>query len=167
MGMELAPEIRRKMAEFSTIILRANRRLNLTRLVKPREMAVKHFLDSLSILLLDLPKKAACLDLGTGAGFPGLPLALVKDEWPGIWWIHCASGSFFSKGRWTTWALLTFNAVMPGRKRWAAKAASGKNMIWWSVGRWHLYRSFWSLAALLLLWAVNLLPIKGRKAARN
>lgn len=81
MGLDLATEDKGKMAQFSAIILEVNRTLNLTRLVEPKDMAVKHFLDSLSILRLELPPKLNCLDLGTGPGFPGVPLAIVQKQW--------------------------------------------------------------------------------------
>ncbi len=60
-----------------------NQRLNLTRIVEPDEIAVKHFLDSLSLAPL-LPVAAgplAVIDVGSGAGFPGLPL---KIALPGL-----------------------------------------------------------------------------------
>jgi len=60
-----------------------NERVNLTSVTDPEEVQVKHFLDSLSCLqVLDtLPADAKCIDIGAGAGFPGLPLKIVR---PGI-----------------------------------------------------------------------------------
>jgi len=59
-----------------SLVLDANRELNLTRIVEPREMAVKNFLDSLSILMLELACPAALLGLGYWRGLswraPGL-----------------------------------------------------------------------------------------------
>jgi 16S rRNA (guanine527-N7)-methyltransferase len=59
-----------------------NEKINLTRIVEPEEIAVKHFLDSLSIypLLSGFPPKFSLIDVGTGAGFPGLPLKIVLPD---------------------------------------------------------------------------------------
>jgi 16S rRNA (guanine527-N7)-methyltransferase len=59
-----------------------NQRFNLTRITEPSEVAVKHFLDSLSVFpaLSDLPPNFSLIDVGTGAGFPGVPLKIVLPE---------------------------------------------------------------------------------------
>ncbi len=75
------------MGDVSTLthlahtIIETNRTLNLTRLVEPREMAIKNVLDSLGVLRLKWPQELHVLDLGTGAGFPGVPLAICRPKW--------------------------------------------------------------------------------------
>ena len=66
-------------ARHLELILEANRHFNLTRIVNPREAAIKHVLDSvLPWHLFEGVKHIA--DAGSGAGFPGIPLALVMPE---------------------------------------------------------------------------------------
>lgn len=56
-------------------------RMNLTRLVSPRDIAVKHFLDSLALLTVQAPPpNARLLDVGTGAGLPGLALKIARPD---------------------------------------------------------------------------------------
>lgn len=59
-------------------LLRWNEQVNLTRIVEPEEIATKHFLDSLSVwvALQRLPGAERIIDVGSGAGFPGLPLKI-------------------------------------------------------------------------------------------
>src|ERR1041385_9153622 len=66
-------------AKHLALIVEANRHFNLTRLVTPREAAIKHVLDSVMPWRLFLGARHV-LDAGTGAGFPGIPLALVLPE---------------------------------------------------------------------------------------
>ncbi|RMF02921.1 MAG: 16S rRNA (guanine(527)-N(7))-methyltransferase RsmG [Chloroflexi bacterium] len=63
---------------YARQLIEWNRRVNLTRIVDPTEIATKHFLDSLSVAaaLPNLPPGAALVDVGSGAGFPGLPLKI-------------------------------------------------------------------------------------------
>jgi 16S rRNA (guanine527-N7)-methyltransferase len=61
-------------------LVKWNRKINLTAIRTEREIVVKHFLDSLSVFPL-LSGVSALLDIGSGAGFPGIPLGLVK---PGL-----------------------------------------------------------------------------------
>ena len=61
------------------LIVEANKVLNLTRITNPREAAIKHVLDSVMPWRLFLGARHV-LDAGTGAGFPGIPLALVLPE---------------------------------------------------------------------------------------
>ncbi|MBI5190526.1 MAG: 16S rRNA (guanine(527)-N(7))-methyltransferase RsmG [Nitrospirae bacterium] len=62
-------------------LLKWNRRINLTAITSPREVVIKHFLDSLSICRLIPEGPARAVDIGTGAGFPGLPLKIAR---PGL-----------------------------------------------------------------------------------
>jgi len=56
-----------------------NRRINLTAIESPREIILKHFIDSIIISkFVDL--KGSLADIGSGAGFPGIPLKIVKEE---------------------------------------------------------------------------------------
>lgn len=64
-------------ARHLALVLEANRRLNLTSLTTPLDLAVKHVLDSLQASKL-LDDTDEILDLGSGAGFPGVPLAALK-----------------------------------------------------------------------------------------
>jgi 16S rRNA (guanine527-N7)-methyltransferase len=66
----------RKGAEHLALIAETNRYFNLTRIVSPREAAIKHVLDSVLPWRL-FAGAGHVLDAGTGAGFPGIPLALV------------------------------------------------------------------------------------------
>ena len=56
-------------------------RMNLTRLVSPQDIAVKHFLDSLALLTVLTPAQGArVIDVGTGAGLPGLALKIARPD---------------------------------------------------------------------------------------
>lgn len=58
-----------------------NTRMNLTAITNPEEVQIKHFLDSLSILSIYDKPHTRLLDIGSGAGFPGLPLKIVRPDW--------------------------------------------------------------------------------------
>lgn len=66
-------------ARHLALIVEANLHLNLTRITSPREAAIKHVLDSVMPWRL-FEGARHVLDAGTGAGFPGIPLALVLPE---------------------------------------------------------------------------------------
>ncbi len=61
-------------------LLRWNERVNLTAIVDPLEVLEKHLLDSLGVVPSLAVSARRLLDVGTGAGFPGLPMALVRPE---------------------------------------------------------------------------------------
>ena len=58
-----------------------NTRMNLTAITGPEEVLIKHFLDSLSVLTVYDHPRTRLLDIGSGAGFPGLPLKIVRPQW--------------------------------------------------------------------------------------
>lgn len=58
-----------------------NRAINLTRITNPREIVVKHFIDSITALAtIPFPHQSQLIDVGTGAGFPGVPLKIVRSD---------------------------------------------------------------------------------------
>jgi 16S rRNA (guanine527-N7)-methyltransferase len=70
------------MARYAERLLTFNEHTNLTRITDPCEIAVKHFVDSLTVLraLPELPLNATFADVGTGAGFPGVALKIVRPD---------------------------------------------------------------------------------------
>ncbi len=82
-GLELTLEQAEQLDRFGDLLLEWNQRMNLTAITQPEEVAVKHFLDSALLLAHcgGLPERLSLIDVGTGAGFPGLVLAVLKPEW--------------------------------------------------------------------------------------
>ena len=80
-------EHRDKLNRFSELLIAENQKYNLTRIDSPEQIKVRHFLDSLAGLsVLDemsqkTRKPLKILDIGSGAGFPGLVLAVVRPHW--------------------------------------------------------------------------------------
>lgn len=78
--LELTPEIQEKLCQFGQAVVRQNEVMNLTAITAPDQVAKLHLLDSLSILkCVDLAGKKL-IDVGCGAGFPGVPLAIACPE---------------------------------------------------------------------------------------
>ncbi len=70
-----------KFELFSDILLEWNEKMNLTAVTDPEGISVKHFLDSIAPLdVLDIKKDAKVIDVGTGAGFPGVPIKIVRED---------------------------------------------------------------------------------------
>jgi 16S rRNA (guanine527-N7)-methyltransferase len=73
-----------RVEAYAALLLRANQRLNLTRITAPEEVAKLHLLDSVAAVhLLDASAAQTALDLGSGGGLPGIPLALAR---PAVRW---------------------------------------------------------------------------------
>ncbi|MEM7310772.1 MAG: 16S rRNA (guanine(527)-N(7))-methyltransferase RsmG [Planctomycetota bacterium] len=74
------PELLDKFARHARLVLEAARTMNLTKIIEPKEVAAKHYLDSWrSTRLLPLMGKTL-VDVGSGAGFPGIPIALSEPH---------------------------------------------------------------------------------------
>jgi 16S rRNA (guanine527-N7)-methyltransferase len=82
LGLNLTPEQLASFELYFRELIEWNQKLNLTAITDYEEVQVKHFLDSLTaVLATDFSARPAVLDIGTGAGFPGIPLKIV---FPGI-----------------------------------------------------------------------------------
>ncbi len=79
LGLPVGPEALARLTVFADRLLKWNRRVNLTAVTDPVELAEKHFADSLA-LLPRLGAARTVLDIGTGAGLPGLALACARPE---------------------------------------------------------------------------------------
>ncbi|MGQ9454600.1 MAG: 16S rRNA (guanine(527)-N(7))-methyltransferase RsmG [Armatimonadota bacterium] len=81
LGIELTDAQIRQFEKFASMLLNANRKFNLTRITDPTEIVTKHFLDSLMCLAAEPPHYAASvIDIGTGAGFPSIPIKIVRPD---------------------------------------------------------------------------------------
>lgn len=78
LGLDLGPEARRRLLDYVDLLTRWNRRFNLTGTRAPAEIVTRHLLDSLS--LTPYLRGERVLDAGTGAGLPGLILAIARPE---------------------------------------------------------------------------------------
>lgn len=80
-GIDLSEETAGQLSVLSAFMLAYNRNVNLTRITAPEEIAEKHFLDSvLPLTMVDVPRGTKCADIGTGAGFPALPMKLFRPD---------------------------------------------------------------------------------------
>jgi 16S rRNA (guanine527-N7)-methyltransferase len=83
-SLSLPDDFLDRAQQFVELLLAANQRLNLTRVVEPAALARLHLLDALAALpLLDAQAPRTAVDLGSGGGVPGIPLALARPhiEW--------------------------------------------------------------------------------------
>lgn len=82
-GFELSqPEqLAERFDRYAEMLVDWNEKINLTAITAPDEIVIKHFVDSLLLLkAYDVPKGATMIDVGTGAGFPSVPVAMVRDD---------------------------------------------------------------------------------------
>jgi len=83
LGLELGPAARERLLGYLALLVKWNRTYNLTAIRDPLAMVTHHLLDSLSVLphlpLAALRPRVA--DAGSGAGLPGIPLAIARPQW--------------------------------------------------------------------------------------
>lgn len=80
-GIELDEAALERFDKYAELLVETNKTLNLTAITEPDEIVYKHFIDSLSLLTCVDPQKGAKLiDVGTGAGFPGVVLLIARPD---------------------------------------------------------------------------------------
>lgn len=80
-GFSLSDSELSSLELYAARMLEWNEKVNLTAIVEPDEIAVKHFLDSFLLLKsVDIKQNSSIIDVGTGAGFPALPCKILRND---------------------------------------------------------------------------------------
>ena len=77
LGFEIVPEDINKLLIYKDLLIKWNKSINLTS-IKNKEIVAHHFLDSLAVI--PFMKSSSLLDVGTGAGLPGIVIAIIKPD---------------------------------------------------------------------------------------
>ncbi len=80
LGISLTERQIQQFIDYYELLVERNKVMNLTAITEFREVIIKHFIDSLSIVKCRTLKSERILDVGTGAGFPGIPLKIVYPD---------------------------------------------------------------------------------------
>ncbi len=79
--ISLPNEVTEQLEIYGNLLLQWNEKINLTAITDPEEIVIKHFIDSLSLLkYYDIKEGEKILDVGTGAGFPGMVLKILRPN---------------------------------------------------------------------------------------
>ena len=80
-GVALTQEQEEQFDSYCRLLLEWNEKMNLTAIREPEGVLIKHFIDSLALLkYAEIPQGAGVVDVGTGAGFPGIPLKIARPD---------------------------------------------------------------------------------------
>lgn len=79
--LDLPSEVYYKLEIYADFLVKYNENVNLTAITDGREIFVKHFLDSILLLkYVDIPSNSSIIDVGTGAGFPSVPMKIYRPD---------------------------------------------------------------------------------------
>lgn len=81
LGIDMDHHQASQFGRYAQILQQWNQKINLTSITDPMEVAVKHFLDSVAPSAC-IPQQGTILDIGTGGGFPGIPLKIMRPDQP-------------------------------------------------------------------------------------
>lgn len=80
-GIFLDETALKRFDKYAELLVETNKTLNLTAITDPDEIVYKHFIDSLTLLtVIDIKDNAKVIDVGTGAGFPGVVLLIARPD---------------------------------------------------------------------------------------
>lgn len=81
LGIEISEGSCKKFEKYFNFLIDYNSRTNLTAITKYEDVIVKHFIDSLALTkFVKIPEKSRIIDVGTGAGFPGVPIKILRPD---------------------------------------------------------------------------------------
>ena len=80
-SLEYSREIHEKFKIYCNFMVEYNKNVNLTAITEPEEIWLKHFADSILLMkYVEIPENASLIDIGTGAGFPSVPLKIYRND---------------------------------------------------------------------------------------
>ena len=133
--IDLSDEQLGQLDHYAELLVEWNQKMNLTTITDPQGILIKHFLDSiLPFTLIPLAQNASLIDVGTGAGFPAIPLLIWRPDLQITLLDSLKSGCPF-------WRLCCPNALLRQKPSTAAQRTAadsrrcGSSLIWPRRGR--------------------------------
>ena len=81
LGLTIGESHAEQFMRYLVHLMEWNKTINLTTIIDPKEIIIKHFVDSLAALVAtNFPQNGVVLDIGSGGGFPGIPLKIVRSD---------------------------------------------------------------------------------------